>query len=108
MAKKGKTKATTRKAPAKPSTQAKTTATSADRAAGSESAAAALPFSRMNYILLLIGIGVIALGFILMSTDDFVDATQFSISLYIAPPITMIGFLSIIYAIMYKPKQSNA
>ena len=63
-----------------------------------------LPFSRMNYLLLLAGVGVIVLGFFLMSLDDFVDATQFSISLHIAPPIVVAGFIGIIYAIMYKPK----
>jgi len=65
---------------------------------------AVLPFSRMNYILLAVGVAIIALGFFLMSLDDFVDATKFSISLYIAPIIVVAGFVEIIYAIMYKPK----
>ena len=64
-----------------------------------------LPFGRQNYILLLIGVGIIILGFILMSLDDFVDATKFSISLYIAPIVVVAGFIEIIYAIMYRPKQ---
>ncbi len=64
-----------------------------------------LPFSRMNYILLLIGVLIIGFGFFLMSLDDFVDATEFSISLYIAPVVVVGGFLEVIYAIMYKPKQ---
>ncbi len=61
-----------------------------------------LPFGRMNYILLVIGIAVIAFGFLLMSLDDFVDATQFSISLYVAPFVVVAGFVEIIYAILYK------
>ncbi len=64
-----------------------------------------LPFGKMNYILLFVGVAVIALGFFLMSLDDFVDATQFSISLYIAPIVVVAGFLEIIYAIMYTPKK---
>jgi drug/metabolite transporter (DMT)-like permease len=68
---------------------------------------AALPFGRMNYILLLIGVGIIGLGFILMSMDDFIDATEFSISLYIAPLVVVAGFLEIIYAIMYKSKSQT-
>ena len=64
-----------------------------------------LPLSRMNYILLAVGVGMIALGFILMSLDDFVDATQFSISLHIAPIIVVAGFIEIIYAIMYQPRE---
>jgi hypothetical protein len=63
-----------------------------------------LPFTRTNYLLLLLGIGLIGLGFYLMSLDDFIDATKFSISLWVAPIVVMAGFLEIIYAIMYKPK----
>ena len=65
-----------------------------------------LPFSRQNYILLAAGVGIIILGFFLMSLDNFVDATKFSISLYIAPIVVMAGFTEIIYAIMYRPKSS--
>lgn len=65
-----------------------------------------MPFGRMNYILLLIGVAVIAFGFILMSMDDFIDATKFSVSLYIAPVVVVAGFVWIIYAIMYKEKGS--
>lgn len=64
-----------------------------------------LPFSRQNYLLLLLGVGIIGLGFLLMSLDDFVDASEFSISLYIAPVVVVAGFLEIIYAIMYRPQQ---
>jgi len=63
-----------------------------------------LPFGRMNYILLIVGIVIIGLGFFLLSLDDFVDATEFSISLYIAPIVIVGGFIEIIYAIMYKDK----
>ncbi|MDX1907564.1 MAG: DUF3098 domain-containing protein [Bacteroidia bacterium] len=65
-----------------------------------------LPFGQMNYILLLACIGVIALGFILMAQDGFVDATQFSVSLHIAPPVVVAGFVGVIFAIMYRPKSA--
>ena len=71
-----------------------------------ESAAATMPFTRQNYILLAIGVGIIILGFFLMSLDNFIDATQFSISLYIAPIVVIAGFAEIVYAIMYRPKSS--
>jgi len=58
----------------------------------------------MNYILLAIGVGVIIVGFLLMSMDNFVDSSQFSVSLYVAPIVVVLGFLEIIYAILYKPK----
>ena len=67
-----------------------------------------LPFGRMNYILLLIGIGIIGLGFFLLSLDDFKDATEFSVSLYIAPVVIVGGFIEIIYAIMYKDKSQTS
>lgn len=70
-------------------------------------AATEMPFGKMNYILLLVGVGIIALGFFLMSLDGFVDATEFSVSLYIAPVVVVAGFLEIIYAIMYQPKQQE-
>ena len=65
-----------------------------------------MPFGRMNYILLVVGVLIISLGFYLMSLDEFIDAKEFSISLYIAPPIVVGGFLEIIYAIMYRPKHT--
>ena len=86
------------KDPAKP-------AKAARKAAAGSSVTGELPFSRMNYILLIIGVLIIALGFFLMSLDDFVDATQFSVSLYIAPLVVVAGFLEIIYAIMYKTRK---
>lgn len=67
-----------------------------------------LPFERMNYILLVVGVLMIGFGFFLMSLDGFVDATQFSVSLYIAPVVVVAGFLEIIYAIMYKPKRISS
>ncbi len=67
---------------------------------------------KQNYIFLLIGFGVIVLGFILMagggSTDpDVFDETQiFSFRrIVIAPIIVLAGFIFEIYAIMKKPKE---
>lgn len=78
--------------------------TAAESRAGSTNhSSMVLPFVRMNYILLLAGVALIAFGFYLMSLDNFVDATQFSISLHIAPIVVVSGFVGIIYAIMYKP-----
>ncbi len=67
---------------------------------------ARLPFERMNYILLTIGIVMIALGFFLMR-GEYVDATKFSVPLYVAPVIVVAGFLEIVYAIMYTPKKAE-
>ena len=67
-----------------------------------------LPFGRMNYILLVIGIVIIGFGFFLMSLEDFVDASEFSIALYIAPIVVVGGFVEVIFAIMYHPKADEA
>lgn len=96
-----KKKVKTIKPDAKKSTTTSRKSTSNSKGA---EAPAQLPFSKMNYILLLVGVGIIGLGFILMSMDDFIDANEFSISLYIAPIVVVAGFLEIIYAIMYRPK----
>ncbi|MDX2249299.1 MAG: DUF3098 domain-containing protein [Bacteroidia bacterium] len=85
----------------------KTTVESRPAVTSNNNAPATLPFVRMNYILLIAGVVVIALGFYLMSLDNFVDATQFSISLHIAPVVVVAGFAGIIYAIMYKPSAQN-
>lgn len=63
-----------------------------------------LPFTRKNYLLLLLGVGIIALGFFLMTLEPFIDATKFSIALYIAPIIVVGGFVEVIFAIMYQEK----
>lgn len=68
---------------------------------------AVLPFTRTNYLLFIGAVLVIAFGFFLMSLDGFVDATQFSISLYVAPVVVVAGFIGIIFAIMYRTKPTT-
>lgn len=114
MAKKGKAKATTRKSAPQsqpksqssrqPKAKARPQEPSSSRRSSTpqNQPSVTMPFARMNYLLMIGGVAIIALGFILMSFDPFIDATQFSISLYIAPPIVIFGFLGIIYAIMYR------
>lgn len=63
-----------------------------------------------NYKLLLIGIGIIILGFVLMSGGGSEDPNIFDESIFsfrritLAPVVVLFGFLFEIYAIMYKPK----
>jgi len=69
-----------------------------------------LPFQKKNYILLLIGIAIIALGYILMSGGGSADPNVFSEEIFstrritIAPIVVLAGYVFIGYAIMYKPK----
>jgi len=61
-----------------------------------------LPFSAINYVLFLIGLLVIALGYILMGTGEL-NSTQ---SLSVSPIVLLIGYLVIIpVAIMYRGKE---
>lgn len=66
-------------------------------------------FSKQNYILLIIGVVAIVLGFILMggpgSTETHFEPEIFSFRrIKLAPATCFIGFLFVIYAIMHKPK----
>ena len=70
-------------------------------------------FGKKNYILLAISVGIIILGLLLMSGGGSADSTEFTADIFstrrivVAPIVTLVGFLLIIYAIMAKPKSSN-
>lgn len=71
-----------------------------------------LAFGKMNFILLTVGVAVIIIGFLLMSgsgsTEQAFNPDIFSATrIKIAPVVTFIGFISIIVAIIYKPKEEN-
>jgi len=60
-----------------------------------------LLFSKKNYTWMLIGLGLIALGNILMiGTEDIYGFTKITL----APIMIMAGFLIEIYAILFRPK----
>ncbi|MBC7890689.1 MAG: DUF3098 domain-containing protein [Sphingobacteriaceae bacterium] len=61
-----------------------------------------MPFGRINYLLMIAGVGVIFLGFIIMSFDK----TEFGfgfLGLTLGPIVTMAGFLLEFVAILRKP-----
>lgn len=68
-------------------------------------------FEKINYKILLIGIGVIALGFILMSGGGSDDPNVFNESVFdfrrirLAPTTVLIGFGITVYAIMKNSKK---
>jgi hypothetical protein len=68
-------------------------------------------FDKVNYKFLLIGVGVIALGFILMSGGGTHDPAVFSDKIFdfrrirLAPTTVLIGFGITIYAILKNPKK---
>ena len=67
-------------------------------------------FDDINYKILLIGIGVIALGFILMSGGGSDNPNVFSEDVFsfrrirLAPTTVLIGFVITIYSIFKKSK----
>lgn len=73
-----------------------------------------LPFGKMNYIFVLIGLVLIAVGFILMigggSTDpDVFNEEMFSFKrITLAPILVLAGFVVEIVAIFWKGKNKNA
>ncbi len=71
-----------------------------------------LAFDRINYILLVVGMVVVVIGFILMSgsgsTESAYNPEIFSARrIKVAPLVCLIGFVSMIYAVMRKPKDKE-
>ena len=70
-------------------------------------------FGRDNYLWMLIGATVLALGFFLMSGGKSTDPTVFNegdiyspVRITVAPLLIIAGFIIEIYAIMKKSKQT--
>ena len=69
-------------------------------------------FGRTNFILLTIGMAIVILGFILMSGNGS-DETQFDPSIFdarhikVAPIVCLFGYLFMIFAIVFKPKDKQ-
>lgn len=68
-------------------------------------------FEKINYTILIVGIAVIAIGFLLMSgggSDDpkvFNDAVFNFRRIRLAPTVVLIGFGITIYSIFKNPKK---
>lgn len=66
-------------------------------------------FDRTNFIILAVGIAIVVLGFVLMSGSGS-DATHFNPDIFdtrhikVAPVMTLVGYVTIIFAILRKPK----
>lgn len=71
-----------------------------------------LAFDKTNFILLAVGMVVVIIGFILMSgsgsTDTHFNPDIFSATrIKVAPAVCFVGYVSIIYAIVRRPKTTN-
>lgn len=69
-----------------------------------------MPLTKENYKLMLIGFGVIVLGFVLMAGGGSTSPDEFNYDMFswrritLAPILVVGGFVFEIYAIMKKPK----
>ena len=66
-------------------------------------------FGRTNFILLAIGMAIVVIGFILMagggSSQEAYNPEIFSARrIKVAPLVCLIGFVSMIYAVVHKSK----
>ena len=66
-------------------------------------------FDKVNFILLAIGMAIVIIGFLLMtgptSSETVFEPDIFSVRrIKVAPAVCFFGFLSMIYAVLRKPK----
>ena len=69
-------------------------------------------FDKVNFILLAAGMLIVVIGFLLMtgpgSSDTVYEPDIFSARrIKVAPIVCLFGFLSMIYAVMRKPKDEE-
>lgn len=70
-------------------------------------------FDKVNYILLAIGMAVVIIGFLLMSGSGSSE-TAYNPDIFsarrikVAPVICLLGFVSMIYAVVRRPKTDKA
>ena len=67
-------------------------------------------FDKINFILLAVGMAIVVIGFLLMvgpnTTDTTVEPDIFSARrIKVAPIVCLFGFVSMIYAVVRKPKE---
>ena len=67
-------------------------------------------FDKINYILLAVGMAVVVIGFLLMvgpnSSETVFEPDIFSVRrIKVAPVVCLVGFVSMIYAVVRKPKE---
>jgi hypothetical protein len=66
-------------------------------------------FDKVNFILLAVGMAIVVVGFLLMtggsSSDSMYEPDIFSVRrIKVAPIVCLFGFVSMIYAVVRKPK----
>ncbi|MCB0496542.1 MAG: DUF3098 domain-containing protein [Cyclobacteriaceae bacterium] len=62
-----------------------------------------MPFGKNNYIIMLVGIALLIIGFIIMAHDSEPYGLGFN-GITLGPIIVMAGFITELFAITRKPK----
>lgn len=65
-----------------------------------------MPFGRKNYRLMLIGLGVLILGFVIMTLDTEPHGFGF-LGLTLGPILVFAGFIIEIFAILKNPEETK-
>ncbi|MDR0982790.1 MAG: DUF3098 domain-containing protein [Culturomica sp.] len=74
---------------------------------------AGFPLPWSNYKMILIGFGIVVLGFILMSGGGSENPDEFNYAIFsfrritLAPIVVLAGFAFVFWAIMRKPKEKD-
>ena len=65
---------------------------------------ARMVFARTNYLILMASIALVVVGYVLMRVENAVDGF---LSLYVAPLLILGGYLGVIAAILWRPKETD-
>lgn len=69
--------------------------------------------TKTNYLIMISGIALMAVGYLLMSGGGSDDPNVFNESIFsvarirVAPTLIILGFIVQVFAIMYQPKESG-
>lgn len=70
-------------------------------------------YNKKNYILMVVSVVIIILGFVLMSGGESADGVTFNPEMFswrrivLAPAVCVVGFALMVYAILAKPSKDN-
>lgn len=64
-----------------------------------------MPFDNGNYVLIVVGLVIVGIGYGIMAAENEVDGF---LSLYVSPIVLLVGYLEIIYAIIWRKKAPEA
>lgn len=66
-----------------------------------------IPFKKNNILIILAGVFLIVLGYLLMATENFIDASEFSLSLNVSPILIILGHVVVAVGIIFRTKKST-